>query len=57
MNAPETFTCAYWDFLRGNRWPEPIPFDYGLADEFAAILRRQCEAEFKNLRCRSVDAG
>lgn len=42
-----SFTSAYWDWLLGKapNGEEPIAADYGLADELAEALRRQCRIE------------
>lgn len=41
-----SFTCAYWDFLRGHR-AEPIPTDHGLLESMAKVIRIQCDIEFR----------
>lgn len=42
-----SFTCAYWEYLRGRTQQAPQPADYGLTEMTAAVLRRQCHIEHK----------
>lgn len=50
VSTLETFTCAYWNFLRGLTAFEPMPHTYGLDDADAAVIKLQCNIEFRNLR-------
>lgn len=47
--TPESFCCAYWDWLRGIVALEPIAAQHGLSLEMGEILKRQCDAEWKRL--------
>lgn len=42
-----SFCCEYWNWLRGLRRDEPNPADYGLDEQSAESLRRQCQIEFR----------
>ncbi len=37
-----SFTCAYWDWLRGEISEPPKAAEYELEERFAEVLRRQC---------------
>lgn len=47
-----SFTCAYWDHLRGLR-PWPKPEAHGLTPGVAAVLRAQIKIEFAEVERNS----
>jgi hypothetical protein len=49
-----SFTCAVWDFLRGERKALPKPEGHGLTAFEGAALIRQCVNEARSQRHRKV---
>jgi hypothetical protein len=43
-----SFVAAYWDYLRRITPEEPNAADYGLDEQSAEALRRQCTIEHTN---------
>lgn len=42
-----SFTCEYWNFLRGKSVFEPVPEHHGLDAQSGDVLKRQCDIEFR----------
>lgn len=50
-----SFTCAYWDFLRGHR-PVPKPEQHGLTPAAATVMKVMIETEWAEVRRKNVEA-
>lgn len=50
-----SFTCAYWDFLRGHR-PAPKPEQHGLTPSVAVALKAQIETEWAEVQRKNAAA-
>lgn len=48
-----SFTCAYWDFLRGHR-AEPLPEKHGLTPAVGVVLCSQIKTEFAEVQRQSA---
>lgn len=48
-----SYTCAYWDFLRGRRPDAPDPLLHGVTVSAAVVIRAMCDTEFSAIERRS----
>jgi hypothetical protein len=54
MTNQESFTCAYWDWLRRIRTTEPKAADYGLDYQAGEALARRCHWEFEKGKIEAI---